>query len=111
MLDDDFLRRQVHAAIRAGNLPNRSPGRVWAGPATAGRCTVCDELTHDGVEFELIFADERDGREKACCLHPRCLHAFERELERLRERAAFTAALTIHDGSVVKLLQWRGDGG
>ena len=81
MLDDDSLRRHVRAAIQAGKLPKRLPGRVWAGPATRGRCTVCGELTGSGVEFELTFTDERHGGEKTCCLHPRCMQAFEHEVD------------------------------
>jgi hypothetical protein len=98
MLDDDTLRRQVRAAIQAGNLPQRLPGRVWAGPATMGRCTVCGEPTGDGVEFELIFSDDWRGADKSCCLHPRCMEAFEREVEGLPERAAPRAARAANDG-------------
>jgi hypothetical protein len=84
MIDDGLLREKARVAIRAGDLPNRLPDRIWGGPATTGRCAICGEPTtgaQGSMEFELVFAGDQPGCERSCSVHPQCLRVFEREVQ------------------------------
>jgi hypothetical protein len=79
--DDEFLRAHARRAVLAGHLPDRLPDRVWAGPATTGRCAICGGPTAGQVEFEMVFTDEWQAVVKSCCVHSHCLKAFERTVQ------------------------------
>jgi hypothetical protein len=90
MSDDNVLRERVRDAIQAGNLPNRAPDRLWGGPGTGARCAVCGESTIEG-EVEFVYDNLVDR--KSYYAHPRCLHVFETEVQKLAGATALDARL------------------
>ena len=79
MMDELSMRKRTREAIRAGELPDRLPDKLFGGVATGGRCAVCGESTCGGIEIELIYTtDGQPGR--SYYAHPRCLSIFEREV-------------------------------
>jgi hypothetical protein len=81
-----LLHSKAREAIRAGNLPLRSPDKLWGGPATGDRCAVCGVSTTPG-ELELEIEFTREGGRTRYHVHPLCFSIFNRELERLSGRA------------------------
>jgi len=77
MTDKSLLRQKARAAIRAGELPERAPDQVWAGPASGARCAICREPTTDD-EFEFAYHGQDGSRRHFA--HPGCWHAFEAEI-------------------------------
>ncbi len=83
-----LLHTKAREAMRAGNLPLRSPDKLWGGPATGDRCAVCGESTTPGeIELEIEFTHDSEGGRTRYHVHPLCFAIFNRELERLSGRA------------------------
>ena len=79
-----LLHSKAREAIRAGNLPSRSPDRLWGGPATGDRCAVCGVSTTPGeLELEIEFTRDSEGGRTTYHVHPLCFSIFNREVERL----------------------------
>jgi hypothetical protein len=82
MSDDGSLQAKARAAIEAGDLPRRSPDKVWGGPATGARCAICGTSTTPGdIELELEFTRDPESGRAGYSAHPHCFSIFTRELE------------------------------
>jgi len=78
-----LLHAKAREAIRAGNLPLRSPDKLWGGPATGNQCAVCGVSTTPGqMELEIEFARDSETSRTRYHLHPLCFAIFNREIER-----------------------------
>lgn len=83
-----FLHSKAREAMRAGDLPLRSPDKLWGGRATGDRCAVCGESTTPGeIELEIEFTHDSEGGRTRHHVHPLCFAIFNRELERFSGRA------------------------
>ena len=83
-----LLHTKAREAIRARNLPLRSPDKLCGGPATGDRCAVCGEsMTPGEIELEIEFTHDSEGGRTRYHVHPLCFAIFNRELERLSGRA------------------------
>ena len=83
-----LLHKKAREAMRAGDLPLRSPDKLWGGPATGDRCAVCGESTTPGeIELEIEFTHDSEVGRTRYHVHPLCFAIFNRELERLSGRA------------------------
>ena len=87
--DESALRAKAREAIRSGALPNAPPEHMWGGPGEGARCTICGTpVRPDESEFEIEFASTGNGRETdRHHVHPRCLAAWELEIQQLDGRA------------------------
>jgi hypothetical protein len=80
-----LLHTKAREAMRAGNLPLRSPDRLWGGPATGDRCAVCGDSTTPGeIALEIEFTRASEAGRTSYHVHPRCFAIYNRELERFR---------------------------
>jgi hypothetical protein len=79
MNDNTVLRQKAHQAIQAGKLPRYRPQRMWGGWGTGACCMICDKpVGRDEVEYELQFAQDHDGSDRANFhVHLLCLAAWE----------------------------------
>jgi hypothetical protein len=81
MSHDNLLHEKARGAMQSGELPRRSPDKIYGGPATGALCAVCGASTTRGeVELELEYSGDTP---RAYRTHPSCLLIFIRELERL----------------------------
>lgn len=90
MSEKHTLRQKARKAIRDRKMPRRYPERLWGGPGTGARCTICDEpVGTDDIEFELEFptGDDRrgDGNPR---VHTRCFSEWESACRDLEEPRA-----------------------
>lgn len=86
--DDRELRRSARDAIKQRLLPGIAPTHTWGGPGNGSRCPVCgNTLAPDGMAFDLEFASSADTRPLSYQLHVKCLQAWERERDSLRNEA------------------------
>lgn len=82
MIDDRQLHARAREAIQAGELPKRSPDKLWGGLATGARCAVCGGSTKSGeVELELEFTCDAGAPLQTYRVHPRCFSIFRLELD------------------------------
>ena len=66
-------------ASQRAPMPRRSPDRMWAGPATQARCTMCGERTRQGeTEVEVEYDLDGGSAPKTYHLHARCFSVLER---------------------------------
>jgi hypothetical protein len=79
-MSDDVLREKARELIRAGQLPARTPERVWGGAGLAGvECALCGAaLEREDVVLELEVRDGEGARYPQ--LHVRCFSLFEQAL-------------------------------
>jgi hypothetical protein len=100
MDDDRYLRETAHEVIRAGKLPDRAPDRVWGGPGTGAKCSVCGaSTTHAEVELELEFTyDDRPGRD-SYLVHQRCYSMLKLEHQNVAPGAVSARTLTPSTGA------------
>ena len=80
-MNEQELREQARATIKAGKLPARRPDRTWGGPGVGALCSVCGvAVGKDQLEFEIQFAHDGDspGLDKYH-VHVRCFAAWEFE--------------------------------
>lgn len=82
--EDDLLRTRVREALKAGNLPRRSPDELLGGRANGDACAVCGVLTTPGeIELELLFTTGADRLRATYHVHPHCFSILNLELRRL----------------------------
>jgi len=80
-MNEQELREQARATIKAGKLPARRPDRTWGGPGVGAPCAICElPVTKDQMEFEIQFARDGDnpGLDKYH-IHIKCFAAWEFE--------------------------------
>ena len=59
---DENTHEKSGAVIRTGQVPNRTPARMWGGPGSGAECTICGvAVAHDEIEIELAFALDDGG--------------------------------------------------
>jgi hypothetical protein len=80
-MDEQDLREQARAVVKAGKLPARRPDRTWGGPGVGAPCAVCAvPVDKDQLEFEIQFARNGDNpRLDKYHVHVRCFAAWEFE--------------------------------
>lgn len=87
-MDVSRLRDKARGAIRAGQLPNRRPGRIWGGPGGTGPdCAVCGEpVTREELGYEVEFAPAKGSISAVTHqFHVPCFAAWETELQDVPE--------------------------
>jgi len=86
MLDEGMLRQLAREALLRGKLPSCAPERMWGGPGSGERCTLCGrEIEPEDIEFEFERRErsEVSGDCEAYRLHTRCFAAWEFEREKV----------------------------
>jgi hypothetical protein len=74
--DDNALRDEARRRAEEGQIPCRSPERVWAGPGAGFDCSLCGRpITHAQVEYELQFSVF--PKLVTCRFHRECHEAWE----------------------------------
>ena len=80
MGDEGMLRAQAREAMKAGNLPDQPPERMWGGPGSGESCAVCGKIVDkEDVELELQFTSGQGAGEASYHVHGRCFAAWELE--------------------------------
>ena len=80
MDDESVLRAWAREAMKAGNLPDRRPERMWGGPGSGESCAVCGKaVDKEDVELELQFTSGEGAGAANCHVHGRCFAAWELE--------------------------------
>ena len=78
-----LLHTKVREAMRAGNLPLRSPDKLSGGPATGDLCAVCGDSTAPGeTALEIEFTRDSEASPTSYEVHPLCFAIYIREIER-----------------------------
>jgi hypothetical protein len=80
--------------MKAGNLPDRHPERMWGGPGIGAPCAVCGKIIGtEELEFELQFTSDDEPGVATFHVHATCFTDWELERrsrgsdgEALRER-------------------------
>lgn len=80
MGDESVLRARAREAMKAAELPDRGPERVWGGPGSGATCALCGKtLGRDEVELELQFTSDGGLGGDNYRVHARCFAAWELE--------------------------------
>ena len=97
MIDDSHLRERIREAIKAGELPDRSPDQVLGGAATGSRCALCGQSIQGGSEMELVFEENGQPGRRSYAAHPHCFWMFGRELGTVHGESAPTKEADVGD--------------
>ena len=81
MDDEESLRLRARGKIDRGEVPNRSPMRLWGGPPGVVACAICDRtLPRSELAVTLLFEPlTLDVRGEVYHLHLRCMAVWELE--------------------------------
>lgn len=83
MSDNGSMHDGIDRAKGTGELPRRTPDKLWGGPSTGALCAICGIPTSSGsVELELEFAADDDGAATTHRVHPHCFSLFTVEIDR-----------------------------
>ena len=80
MGDENALRIRAREAMKAGNLPDCRPKRIWGGPGVGASCALCGRIVgKEELEFELQFTSDGDPSTSNYHVHVLCFTAWELE--------------------------------
>lgn len=89
MTETKSLRRTIHTALLAGELPDCRPEWTWGGRGSGEQCRFCSEIIQrEDMELELEFGRQATGHAGATYrVHVHCYSAWE-EVRRSEATAA-----------------------